>query len=220
MQSDLPIDLRVFNTYIVNGRTTETAFQGSGGTWSFQFVSVQFFESSELLLTSHDSSVASIRDVSVIDSDIANIFVANGGATMDATNVRVQNMQAVSTIFSVQGQGSSLSLQDLVVVNIAPSESMWSVVSIRESATASVAQVTLEQIVNLQYAFQAADAAKLDILQANVAGTESGHLLVCEGNRAYLLCQKMISENISSYYSSSFPGSIGYQSHCRCLRRK
>jgi len=220
VQSDLPIDLRVFNTYIVNGRTTETAFQGSGGTWSFQFVSVQYFESSELLLASHDTSVAYIRDVYVIDSDIANIFVANGGATMDATNVRVQNMQAVATIFSVQGQGSSLSLQNLVVVNIAPIESMWSVVSIRESATASVEQVTLQQNGNLQYAFQAADAAKLDIVQANVAGAESGHSLVCECNRAHWLCEKMISENISLYYSSSFPGPIGYQSHCRCLRRK
>lgn len=194
VQSNRPIDLKVENTWITNGKTRVAPFQGSGGTWTFQFVEVDAFESSHLLLATHEVSVFYLGNVSVKASRIRDIFVGSNGTTIAAMNVGVQSMQYMANIFNIQGAGSLLILQDLVVQNNAI-DSVWTIVSVQESATATVERVTAVQNDNVRHVFRA-DSATMDISQAIVSDMVGGGAVVSFSlNRYHLSMAERIKLN-------------------------
>jgi hypothetical protein len=91
-------------------------------------------------------------------------------------------MMNMMTIFDIDGQGSYAMIEDLVVANndltqVAPPV-RWTVVNIRQSATASVVSATITNNTNIRHVFSAQDLSTLDVSHAVVMMASGGLAVV------------------------------------------
>jgi len=181
VSSQLPINLRLSGTEISNGTCQQALFQiSSGGSISLESIKIDGITAPQILAASQ-ATVATIQNVMIQKSQImTDLFAGTGESiTMDASNVFVEQMENMTSIFNLVGVDSVLTLRNMTVsdCNVYQNPLVWNAVSLKGFASGTVSKVLISGNERLGHAFFA-EQATLDVSSARVENNLGGRSVV------------------------------------------
>jgi len=178
VRSEKPINLRIFGTDISSAESEQALFQTSGGSLTIESSSISSLQVPQFLVANGTSVV--IDEVTVQGCRFTEgAFVANEAATISAIKLQVEQNLEMKFLLQAEGLSSYVFLQNSTVTkNAVQPPLLWSVVSLRDSASALVQEVIVSENKHFDNVFSADRSSSMEISDLTVVNNKGGRSVV------------------------------------------